>query len=184
MESIFLERKFGILSDRLFITLVGKRIKASFQSRKWKGENGAIYGMQSEVKDTMCVKTASSIIVKPYEPNKQVAPNKAIRSKAVTSAIGVITKAAINEMETIMTVGAPTRDVDTATSPRIRGPTIVTAVPTCFGNRTPASRTTSNIMIIIITSKASGNGTDSLATVSGTIKDDGIKALLKFTAEM
>ena len=67
--------------------------------------------------------------VSPYEPNMLAATNKASLSKAVTSAIGVITNAAIYEMETTMTVGAPTRADDTATSPRISGPTILIAVP-------------------------------------------------------
>src|SRR5699024_1453597 len=120
----------------------------------------------------------------PYEPNMLAATNKAILSKAVTSAIGVVTNAGIHEMETMMTVGAPTIADATATSPRISGPTILIAVPTCSGNLIPASRMTSNIKIIIMISRTSGNGTVSLATVIGTTMSDGINDLLKLTAEI
>ena len=55
-----------------------------------------------------------------------------------------IMKEAIPVMATTMTIGAETRPADVAACPMTSAPTMLTAAPTCLGNRTPASRSASN----------------------------------------
>src|SRR5699024_7612894 len=136
----------------------------------------------NDVKDTIWVMVARRTTINPYATNKIAAANKIILSRADKSAIDVITKDVIYERETMMRVDGLEIDEVTATSPRISGPIILTAVPTCFGSLTPASRTSSNIKSIMIISNVNGKGTLFFSIMSGRIKSDGINDLLKLIA--
>ncbi len=61
-------------------------------------------------------------------------------------------------MATMITTGAETIPAVTAASPMISAPTMVTAEPTSFGRRSPASRTASKASSISTVSTMVGKG--------------------------
>lgn len=141
----------------------GTLINVSFMSEMFEGAIGDIYGTPKECSEQTCVSKPAIPSIIPYWP---VAPARIVKNIlmiAMASEKGVITKDVIAVMATTITIGAPINPAETAASPITRAPTILTACPTTFGKRTPASLSISNMININKASINTGKGVPSCA---------------------